>query len=68
VVLMCQERSAFRETFEHLSTHLPNVEPILLPSTEWGHFGPLEQPELVGSHLLARLLPETSEPAVGVNG
>jgi pimeloyl-ACP methyl ester carboxylesterase len=68
VVLMCQERSAFRETFEHLRTNLPDVEAILLPATEWGHFGPLEQPELVADHLLARLQPGSSEPAEAVNG
>jgi len=55
VILMCQELSAFRETFDYLSVHLPNVEAIVLPRTEWGHFGPLEQPELVTAHIAARL-------------
>jgi len=55
VVVMCAEHSAFEETFEHLAAHLPNVEPILLPRTDWGHFGPLEQPELVARHIAARL-------------
>ena len=55
VVLMCAEHSAFLETFEYLREHLPNVDPILLPTTEWGHFGPLEQPELVARHIAARL-------------
>jgi pimeloyl-ACP methyl ester carboxylesterase len=55
VTLMYQERSAFIATFEHLRAHLPDAHPILLPSTDWGHFGPLEQPALVLEHLLARL-------------
>ena len=58
VVLMCQELSAFRETFEFLRLHLPNVNGIVLPRTEWGHFGPLEQPELVAAHIAERLAPE----------
>jgi pimeloyl-ACP methyl ester carboxylesterase len=57
VVLMCAERSAFLETFEYLRDHLPHVDPILLPRTEWGHFGPLEQPDLVARHIAARLTP-----------
>jgi pimeloyl-ACP methyl ester carboxylesterase len=55
VTLMCGERSAFIETFEHLRERLPNVHPILLPRTEWGHFGPLEQPQLVAEQIAARL-------------
>lgn len=56
VVLMCAEHSAFLETFEYLREHLPSVDPILLPQTEWGHFGPLEQPDLVARHIAARLV------------
>jgi pimeloyl-ACP methyl ester carboxylesterase len=55
VVLMYAERSAFLDTFEYLRAHLPDVHPILLPPTQWGHFGPLEQPEVVIDHLVARL-------------
>jgi pimeloyl-ACP methyl ester carboxylesterase len=62
VVLMCAEHSAFLETFEYLREHLPNVDPILLPRTEWGHFGPLEQPDLVARHIAARLaLPDPTK-------
>jgi pimeloyl-ACP methyl ester carboxylesterase len=61
VVLMCAERSAFLETFDYLRLHLPNVHPILLERTEWGHFGPLEQPDAVAAHILARLAP--AQPA-----
>jgi pimeloyl-ACP methyl ester carboxylesterase len=55
VVLMCAAHSAFRGTFEYLREHLPDVQPILLPQTEWGHFGPLEQPDLVAAHITERL-------------
>src|SRR4051794_21622592 len=68
VVLMYQERSAFLDTFEYLRTHLPVVEPILLPATRWGHFGPLEQPEVVADHLRARLLPAQPEAVGAVKG
>jgi pimeloyl-ACP methyl ester carboxylesterase len=65
VVLMCAERSAFQDTFEYLRERLPHVDPILLPRTEWGHFGPLEQPELVARHIAARLMPSPT-PAMEV--
>jgi pimeloyl-ACP methyl ester carboxylesterase len=68
VVLMYQERSAFIDTFEHLRAHLPAVEPILLPPTRWGHFGPLEQPDVVADHLRARLLPVEPETVGVVSG
>ena len=55
VVLMYTEHSAFIDTFEFLNRELPNAQPVLLPSTEWGHFGPLEQPDLVARHIAARL-------------
>jgi pimeloyl-ACP methyl ester carboxylesterase len=55
VVLMYTEHSAFIDTFEFLNEELPNAQPVLLPSTAWGHFGPLEQPELVARHIAARL-------------
>jgi pimeloyl-ACP methyl ester carboxylesterase len=55
VVLMYQEQSAFLDTYHYLGRHLPNPHPILLPSTEWGHFGPLEQPALVARHIAERL-------------
>jgi pimeloyl-ACP methyl ester carboxylesterase len=55
VLLMYTERSAFIDTFELLRHELPNVQPVLLPSSEWGHFGPLEQPDLVARHIAARL-------------
>ena len=55
VVLMYTESSAFIDTYEFLSEHLPNSTGVLLPSSEWGHFGPMEQPDLVAGHIAARL-------------
>lgn len=56
VVLMYAEQSAFIDTYEYLNAHLPHAHPVLLPRTEWGHFGPLEQPDVVARHLARRLL------------
>lgn len=56
VFLMYTERSAFIETHDHLLEHLPDAHSILLPRTEWGHFGPLEQPDVVGEHIRSSLL------------
>jgi pimeloyl-ACP methyl ester carboxylesterase len=56
VVLMYQERSAFLDTYHYLRQHLPNPHAILLPRTDWGHFGPLEQPEVVAAHIVERLM------------
>jgi pimeloyl-ACP methyl ester carboxylesterase len=55
VMLMYTEQSAFLDTFDYLLAHLPAAEPVLLPRTEWGHFGPLEQPEVVAQHIARRL-------------
>ena len=55
VLLMYAERSAFVDTFEHLRAELPNARSLLLPGTEWGHFGPLEQPTVVARHLREHL-------------
>jgi pimeloyl-ACP methyl ester carboxylesterase len=59
VVLMYTEQSAFIHTFEELRDRLPNPHPMLLPRTQWGHFGPLEQPELVAARIRERLTAET---------
>jgi pimeloyl-ACP methyl ester carboxylesterase len=55
VTLMCCESSSFITTHEYLVSHLPNVRSVILPRTEWGHFGPLEQPELVATEIIAAL-------------
>jgi pimeloyl-ACP methyl ester carboxylesterase len=65
VVLMYAEESAFIDTFEHLWTHLPHVDGVLLPQTQWGHFGPLEQPEAVADQIIARLAPAATAGRVG---
>ncbi len=46
-LLIYGENSAFVGTYHYLRERLPNCEPILLPRTQYGHFGPLEQPELL---------------------
>ena len=63
VVLMYGEGSAFLGTHDYLLEHLPDARSILLPSSEWGHFGPLEQPEVIVGHLLDVLAPHA-----GANG
>jgi pimeloyl-ACP methyl ester carboxylesterase len=60
VVLIYTEHSAFIDTFEYLKETLPNVHCVLMPKSEWGHFGPMEQPDLVACEILARL--PQSEP------
>jgi hypothetical protein len=52
---MYTEQSAFIDTFELLLDHLPDATPVLLPRSEYGHFGPLEQPELVAREIAARV-------------
>jgi pimeloyl-ACP methyl ester carboxylesterase len=53
VILMYAQASAFLGTHDYLEAHLPNARSALLPRTELGHFGPLEQPELVAEEILA---------------
>ena len=55
VTLMCCESSSFLTTHEYLLSALPNATSVVLPRTEWGHFGPLEQPELVAEQVLRAL-------------
>jgi pimeloyl-ACP methyl ester carboxylesterase len=59
VCLIYQGASAFIDTYDYLSTHLRDVHSVLLPPTDWGHFGPLEQPEEVAQAILERLLGES---------
>ncbi len=61
VVQIFSDGSAFLGTYEYLRDHLPHVRSVLLPRTEWGHFGPLEQPELVAAEILNAL---EHEPAI----
>ena len=45
-LLYCQS-SAFDDTFDTSASTCPTSDPVLMPRTEWGHFGPLEQPDAV---------------------
>ncbi len=51
VVLLYGEGSAFMGTCDELCARLPNARKVLLPRTDWGHFAPLEQPELVAEQI-----------------
>ena len=51
VKLVYGENSAFLATYDYLKEHLPNCEPGLLPSSKWGHFGPLEFPDLLAQQI-----------------
>jgi pimeloyl-ACP methyl ester carboxylesterase len=64
VHLIYAESSAFLDTQKYLQAHLPNARSVVLPQSEWGHFGPLEQPEAVVGHLIRALAP----PSVAGNG
>lgn len=55
VDLVYNDGSAFLGTYDYLREHLPSVRPTLLPPSEWGHFGLLEQPKVVAQHLLDSL-------------
>jgi|SRR5579862_1972327 len=55
VLLMYAERSAFIGTHDYLYSQLPNATSVILPRTDWGHFGPLEQPDVVADHIVTAL-------------
>lgn len=60
VVLLYQAESAFIYSHDYLLEHLPDAYSILLPATEYGHFGPLEQPDEVAQAIITRLLGEAA--------
>ena len=66
VVLVYGERSAFLGAFHYLRDHLPYAHSIILPRTEWGHFGPLEQPDVIVGHLLETLSSAPASAAAGL--
>lgn len=66
VTLIYAEGSAFLGTYDYLLSHLPKARGILLPRTEWGHFGPLEQPDLVAQQIRATLESATDLVQEGV--
>jgi len=65
VVLLYSDRSAFIGTFEELKARLPHVTPVLLPQSEWGHFAPLEQPDLVAEQILRAISATSGEESRG---
>jgi len=66
VILMYAAQSAFLGTHDYLLEHLPHARSIILPRTELGHFGPLEQPEAVAEHIAESLSDlELAAEAVG---
>jgi pimeloyl-ACP methyl ester carboxylesterase len=64
VALVYDDGSAFLNTHDYLLEHLPCAKSILLPRSEWGHFGPLEQPELMAGHLRDFLRPAALSPNI----
>lgn len=56
VDLVYNDGSAFIGTSDYLRDHLRNARTALLPASNWGHFGLLDQPELVARHLLDSLV------------
>jgi NAD(P)-dependent dehydrogenase (short-subunit alcohol dehydrogenase family)/pimeloyl-ACP methyl ester carboxylesterase len=58
VTLLYSDGSTLDDTFDYLSAHLPDVCPVRMARTEWGHFGPLEQPEAVAEEVLRALGPD----------
>jgi NAD(P)-dependent dehydrogenase (short-subunit alcohol dehydrogenase family)/pimeloyl-ACP methyl ester carboxylesterase len=64
VTLLYSEGSTLDDTFDYLSAHLPAVRPVRMAATEWGHFGPLEQPDAVTAEVLRALEPAAATPGV----
>ena len=65
VHLVYVEGSAFLGSHDCLKAELPSATSRLLPRTDWGHFGPLEQPELIAEHLKTILSDDTDEADAG---
>lgn len=66
VFVLYGEGSAYLGTYRYLSENLPHGETMLLPRTPWGgHFGPLEQPEML-AELINRFF--RGEPALALPG
>ena len=51
-----------RAPTNYLHEHLADARSVILPRTEWGHFGPLEQPEVVAAEILRALTNDVSAP------
>lgn len=65
VLLMYAANSVLLGAHDYLLTHLPDVNSVLLPESDWAHFAPLEQPELVAEHILANLKPAMPLSVIG---
>jgi pimeloyl-ACP methyl ester carboxylesterase len=61
VLLIYGDGSAFLGSYEYLKERLPNVTPIMLPPSAWGHFGPIEQPDILMQHIKAWLHPDQQD-------
>jgi pimeloyl-ACP methyl ester carboxylesterase len=59
VLLIGGEDSAFRRTYQYLRDNLPNVTAHELPKSEFAHFGPLEQPQLLADLVMEHLATAT---------
>ncbi len=70
-LLVYGESSAFLVTYRYLSEHLPDTRSVMLPRSNFSHFGPLEHPELLAQHIKgffqeqAATLPTQSESIAG---
>ncbi len=62
VHLMYIEGSAFLGSHDCLLERLPDARSVILPRTDWGHFGPPEQPDLIADHLLKILGADAGGP------
>jgi len=51
ILLVYGGNSAFLATYEYLKEHLADCRPVLLPFSKYGHFGPVEQPEILMGHM-----------------
>jgi pimeloyl-ACP methyl ester carboxylesterase len=58
ITLIYGHGSAFLSTYRLLRDTLPNVTTMMLPDSAWGHFGPLEHPEILVGQILEALIPE----------
>jgi pimeloyl-ACP methyl ester carboxylesterase len=68
VTLLYVEGSSFMSSHDCLLAGLPHCQSILLPNTDWGHFGPLEQPDLVAQHVLNILADDAMGPPLPARG
>lgn len=61
-LLVYEEQSPYMRSFNVLRERLPNYTPVILPDSDFKHFSPLEQADMVAEHVKSFL--ETGIPAV----